>query len=264
MTKFRCLDVWNTPHALSAVGASPARDRAVDEAVRTSDGPWASGALAGKSPMTCGQELATLLSMIVVIGGPMYAMLGLPVVFFVFGWSGLGLYIAGGLALGYHPLSRSPETGAWVAQSSLVQAWYRYFSFRVVWCDDYRSDAVAGAPFIGVGAPHGVLPLANMLSVPAANTFMGLPEGSPFVGAVAPIFYNTPFLRYLSVLGTIDCSRRTLEKTLAKGISVGLVADGIVRGVLSSPQCCAAAIPALPGPARCFSRARCPLRFHSS
>ena len=228
--KHRCLDVWDLPHELSLLKSGAARDAAVDSHIKTSeDGAFPPNSLAMQSPITCGQELATVVSMFIVIGGPLLLMLSMQCTALLFGWRGLVAHVAIGVLLGWHPLSRSHETGASIARSSLVQAWYKYFSFRVVWCDDYRSDAVRGAPFIGVGAPHGVMPLANMLSVPAANSFMGLEGSMPFIGSVAPIFYNTPFLRYLSALGTIDCSRKSIEKSLAKGHSVGLVADGIVR-----------------------------------
>ena len=73
--------------------------------------------------------------------------------------------------------------------------------------------------------PHGVLPFANLLSMLGINSFSFV---GTFLGAPASVVYNTPFLRYLLLLGpTCDVSGKSMAAHLKKGHPIGLVPDGI-------------------------------------
>ena len=68
-----------------------------------------------------------------------------------------------------------------------------------------------------------MLPFANVLSIPAINTF----NFRHFVGAGASVVPKTPFLRYMAMFGFIDVSAKSIAAALAQGTCVGTVPDGI-------------------------------------
>ena len=99
----------------------------------------------------------------------------------------------------------------------------RYFSYRILWCDDDVETARRSIPWIGVGPPHGVLPFANMLSIPAINEALGC----PFAGAAANVVFKTPGLRYLMAYGCVTADRKDMQKALGRGQCVGILPDGV-------------------------------------
>ena len=99
----------------------------------------------------------------------------------------------------------------------------RYFSYRLLWCDDDVQTARKSMPWIGVGPPHGVLPFANMLGIPAINETLGC----PFVGAAANVVFKTPGLRYLMAYGCVTADRKDMVKALGRGQCVGILPDGV-------------------------------------
>ncbi|EKX48765.1 hypothetical protein GUITHDRAFT_93546 [Guillardia theta CCMP2712] len=100
---------------------------------------------------------------------------------------------------------------------------YRYFSYRIVWTNDAMELARSCPAWVGAAGPHGVMPFANVLSIPAINSFVG----RKFKGATASVLKRVPFLRLLYLFGCVDVSSKTLTKTLKEGYCVGLVSDGI-------------------------------------
>ena len=75
----------------------------------------------------------------------------------------------------------------------------RYFSYRFVWCDDHVEEIEKLPVWIGAGAPHGVLPFANILSISAINTFTvqndeGTYSFRKFAGAAASAIFSTPMV----------------------------------------------------------------------
>eukprot|EP00468_Gymnochlora_sp_CCMP2014_P007472 CAMPEP_0167761910 /NCGR_PEP_ID=MMETSP0110_2-20121227/12446_1 /TAXON_ID=629695 /ORGANISM="Gymnochlora sp., Strain CCMP2014" /LENGTH=227 /DNA_ID=CAMNT_0007648669 /DNA_START=389 /DNA_END=1072 /DNA_ORIENTATION=- len=88
--------------------------------------------------------------------------------------------------------------------------------------DEAIIDAL-GDPWIGASPPHGVLPIANILSMMGVNLL-----SRSFVGGGASIVKYSPLLRYMSLLGgMVDVSAGSIKKTNDKGICVGIVPDGI-------------------------------------
>mmetsp|Transcript_18515 Transcript_18515/g.45284 ORF Transcript_18515/g.45284 Transcript_18515/m.45284 type:complete len:237 (+) Transcript_18515:3-713(+) len=111
---------------------------------------------------------------------------------------------------------------------------YKYYSYRFMWTGDMLDQAVAAAKkqgWVGAGVPHGVIPIANFLSMPAINEFLNV----DFVGAPASVVFHTPFLRYLTIYGAVDVSAKSLKKATLKGTCVGLVGDGIA-GIFSEGE----------------------------
>ncbi len=147
-------------------------------------------------------------------------------------WFFLGVYLAiasrfsliyfaiATLILAYHPM---PSSG-YFQKTKLSLSFYKYFSYRFVWTDNAVDLCRSSKPWIGAGPPHGVMPFANVLSMPAINTFVP----RKFSGSPASIVFHTPFLRYLTLAGRcIDVSGKSIEKELARGNCVGMVPDGI-------------------------------------
>jgi len=105
-----------------------------------------------------------------------------------------------------------------------VNGWmYKYFSYRIMWTDDAMEEARACPAWLGAAGPHGVVPFANVLSVPAINTVVG----RKFVGGTATSVHNTPFLRFMCMYGMTDVKPDNLARQLESGTCVGIVPDGI-------------------------------------
>ena len=226
-TRHYCLDIFAFP---SAALALPEADcRKVVESVTKASGPggFRPDELTAKAPITFAEEAAVICVLAVVLGGPL---LLLPTLLYclVLGWKACAIWLIAVLLLALHPLPRggrgqqSPSEAS-VSRSAFTLALYRYFSYRFVWSGDTKEQAERVSAWIGAGPPHGVLPFANVLSIPAINTFVF----RHFVGAGASVVPRTPFLRYMSAFGLIDASAKTIAKTLDAGTCVGLAPDGI-------------------------------------
>jgi hypothetical protein len=230
--EFHCLEIFRIPRALGATargvrddaGLKRAAKLVVDEQyVVHSKGPFADGALAARSPITWAGEAAVVLVMTVVMGGPLVWSFALPAYLAVAGsWLQVGLYVAASAVLAYHPL---PVAYDELYSSWFVEQMYRYFSYRMLWADDCRDEAMRHSPWLGAGVPHGAMPFANVLSVPAVNSFMY--GDAEFVGAPASVVFRTPFLRYFTLFKSCTVDGPTLTREMAKGNNVGLVGDGI-------------------------------------
>ena len=74
---------------------------------------------------------------------------------------------------------------------SFTLSLYKYFTYRLMWVDDAKAQAEQCGGSIGAGAPHGVLPIANLLCMPALNAFTNI----HFLGgcAVERMFVNSDF-----------------------------------------------------------------------
>ena len=122
----------------------------------------------------------------------------------------------------------------WLEESEFITWMYSYFSYRFVWVDDATEQAEQLPVWIGAGAPHGVMPFSNILSIPAINTFSFFcREGGAnysirkFRGGAASAIFRTPLLRYFSLFGCIDVSAKSITRAVDKEQSVGIVLDGI-------------------------------------
>jgi len=225
-----CLEIFRCP--LEAL-ALPEDDRrsVISSLIRSS--PSGSGfkpdELAGKAPLSFSDEASVVLVLAVVMGGPL---LLLPTFLYCVsqGWMACLLWIAAVLALSLHPipthplkLGRQTKAERALGTSRFTLSLYRYFSYRFVWSGDAKEQCERVPAWIGAGPPHGVLPFANVLSIPAINTF----SFRHFVGAGASVVPRTPFLRYMSAFGFIDVSAKTIARALEAGTCVGTVPDGI-------------------------------------
>jgi len=122
--------------------------------------------------------------------------------------------------LAFHPMP-APER---MTRVRFTISLYKYFSFRMLWIDDTKERVENCGGWIAPSPPHGVLPLANILSMPAINAFSRV----RFLGGAASIVLHTPFLRYMAAFGgAIDVSRASLMRAVNKGNCVGIVPDGI-------------------------------------
>lgn len=165
-----------------------------------------------------------MAAMLVCMGGPLFLVTtGLAAVF-VGTWREKAAFLLLATTLAVHPL---PAPGSKLSRelmkSKLTQWMNKYFSYRLLWCDDDVQTARKSMPWIGVGPPHGVLPFANMLGIPAINETLGC----PFVGAAANVVFKTPGLRYLMAYGCVTADRKDMVKALGRGQCVGILPDGV-------------------------------------
>ncbi|GBG34349.1 Diacylglycerol O-acyltransferase 2 [Hondaea fermentalgiana] len=243
LEKYYVLDLWRVPRELlasklpvSESDPDETRRKLEDEAnelllreyVVAHEGPFPDDALTEKASISAGEQALVLFALLVTLGGPLFWFtLGLV---FAIGatWQTFGFYVLATLVLAMHPLPSSVPA-LWT--SKLINAMYKYFSYRFVWKGNTRQVLRAESQYLGSGVPHGVMPFANLLAIPATNSV--LYRGCNFWGAPASVVYRTPFLRYLWMLQCCDVGRESIVRELAKGHSVGLVGDGIA-GIFQS------------------------------
>lgn len=180
------------------------------------------GALSARAEMALWEEVLVMAFFFMVMAGPLLVLVSF-LLCLVFGsWTQLLLCSLTILFLCFHPLPQIPEFAHRPSVAWFTRLVYRYFSYRYVWSDDAWEENRSGPAWIGAGVPHGVLPIANLLCMPAINT-----ATRAFIGAPASVVVHTPFLRYLLLFGHCDVSGRSLEKACKAGFAVGLVPDGI-------------------------------------
>ena len=222
-----CLEIFACPpEALTLPDAD--RRKVVSGITKTSGpGGFKKDELAFKSDISVSEELMVVTMLFLVIGGPLVVFVSL-LWCALCGWRACAFWLVAVLCLSLHPLPKSSlgkqsRFEAWLASTGFTLALYKYFSYRFVWSDDHKEQAERCAAWVGAGPPHGVLPFANVLSIPAINTF----SFRHFVGAGASVVPKTPFLRYMTLFGFIDVSAKSIAKALDAGTCVGTVPDGI-------------------------------------
>jgi len=228
---FHCLELFGIPPALAVEqpddnNPDSARSRGVEALIKTSKkGPFEDNALAHKAEITWLEQGTVISILMVVMGGPLlWFMLVVPCTVLFGSATQLGVLFLATVGLAFHPLPRVNHP--WLRASFISFALYKYFSYRFCWKGDARQKAQSIGPWLGAGVPHGVLPFANVLCMLGMNSFSFL--GVPFLAAPASVVYNTPFLRYLLLLGpSCNVSAGSMGKQLAQGKCIGLVPDGI-------------------------------------
>ncbi|KAG8463123.1 hypothetical protein KFE25_011120 [Diacronema lutheri] len=183
---------------------------------------FARDSLTAVAPMAWHEEAVVVLVMLVWLGGPLiWAFGGLATLVFG-GWGARAFVVLGSLALALHPMPGA-DFGRWLGGTRFTLWLYKYFSYRFVWCDDDMDVARESRAWIGAGPPHGVLPFANVLSIPAINTF----GFRAFRGAPASVVFRTPFLRYLTLFPCVGVDRTSIIRATDAGTCVGIVPDGV-------------------------------------
>lgn len=217
------LELFRAPE--NCLGLST-EDRAkfVDQMTKsTRSGPFPSGVVDQEADMPWYQELFVAILFGLLIGGT-FLLIGVGILILVSGtWIQFFLHCALVLFLAFHPLGDVSRPNQWLASCRFTVWLYRYFSIRFVWSNDDFEQVKAAPAWIGAGPPHGVLPVANLLSMPAINVF----AFRQFVGAPASVVFNTPFLRYMCMFGCVSVGRKSIAKAVKSGRCVGMVPDGI-------------------------------------
>ena len=212
----KCLEIFRFDR--EALGLPEADRRALAEKMTIVKNDFQENELAWQAEIGWFDEMLVVGFLTVVMAAPM--LIGPS--FFLCAFAGLkplmGWFLIMG-TLAYHPWPTASKA-AW--QWRLTRALYKYFSYRIVWVGDSREKATDSRTWIGAGPPHGVMPFANVLSIPMINTFI-----RPFRGAGANVTARTPFLRYLTTFGFVDASAQSIVDKLNEGFCVGLVPDGI-------------------------------------
>jgi 2-acylglycerol O-acyltransferase 2 len=235
----RCIEIFKFQKDVLRLDPAE-RKRVVDELMVRSDEPFPDNKFAGKSDITLFEEVSVMLFFLIVMGGPLFWFVLLPpVLLLLFGLSlnVLVVYVITTAILALHPMPDVEDPDApfpkMLRESWFCVALYKYFSYRFAWCgDDFEvcqticseEASLSFTGWIGAGPPHGVLPIANVLSMPAVNSFADL----RFVGAAASVVRSTPWLRYITLLGTCDVSGKAMAAACQKhNMCVGMVPDGI-------------------------------------
>lgn len=188
--------------------------------VVSSEGAFEKDAFVTKAPITTSESVAVMLFFAGIMGGPVLLMVCFCLALVSGTWLHFISVVVAILALAFHPL---PDPLS-MTTARFTICLYKYFTYRLMWVDDVKAKVDACKGWVGAGAPHGVLPLANFLSMPAINAF----SPNRFLGGGATVTLYTPFLRYLTCLGgAIDVSKKSLMRASAKGHCIGIVPDGI-------------------------------------
>jgi len=222
-----CVEIFSCPAAALKL-AKEDRRTVITGITKTSEpGGFRKDELATKAPISFLEEAVVVIVLAVVMGAPL---LILPTFFLsmYLGWKAFVGWLVAVLVLALHPLPKSVRGQqspyqAWLGSSPFTLSLYKYFSYRFVWSGDAKERCERVPAWIGAGPPHGVLPFANVLSIPAINTF-GFRH---FVGAGASVVAHTPCLRYMTMFGFIDVSAKSIAKALDADTCVGTVPDGI-------------------------------------
>ena len=232
-TTHHCLEIFAAPH--ESLSLPEADRRKIFNGITKSSGPggFKPGELTHKAELSWFEEFSVMAVLLFVVGGPLLILPCLFACIIFGGWKACLIWLLTVLFLAFHPLpwkkSRvkggQNEWEAALGQSKFTMAVYKYFSYRFVWAGDAKEqcDTAKSAAWIGAGPPHGVLPFANLLSIPAINTF----GYRHFLGGGASVVAHTPFLRYMTWYGFIEVSAKSITKALDEGSCVGLVPDGI-------------------------------------
>lgn len=213
-----CTEFFTLP-ASCLVLPQAERKQVIKALVKHADDKFAPNQLACQSPISFLEEAVVMMFFAILMGGPMLLIFS-GWMLAVFGsWLQCFAWLLVAAALMFHPL---PDMAKAINESWFALALFKYFSYRFVWSDKDDELSAAAPAWFGAGPPHGVLPLANLLSIPAINIAV-----RPFVGAPASVVFRTPFLRYMTLFGAVDVSGRSMARATSKGICVGIVPDGI-------------------------------------
>ncbi len=183
------------------------------------DGTFAPGSLTSQADMRWYEEAAVVIYFSLLLGIPIcIAVVSVYMVLFS-SWASIACFAAVTLALSMHPL---PKRYQGIVRGRFSLWVYRYFSFRMI-VEDPEAVSSCEEAWVGASPPHGVLPIANVLSMLGINTFI-----RPFVGGAASVVKRTPGLRYMSLFGGIvDVGAKSMRRTVESGVCVGIVPDGV-------------------------------------
>jgi len=219
---FHALQVFSAPEEVALLGPEE-REKTIQKLIK-STGPegFPPLSLTSQAAISMSEELLVMLVMFIWMGGPLFMFFGGLAVFLLGTWPVKAAYVTLAAFLAYHPMPGKAFTAALI-RSQFTRALYKYFSYRFVWCDDQAEFARAHGPWIGTGPPHGVLPFANLIGIPAINTFLGC----SFIGTAASVVFHTPVLRYMTLFGVVTVDRKSIVKEIQRGNCVGIVPDGV-------------------------------------
>jgi len=222
-TSYHCLDVWAISPKVLEIKDEGKKKKVIDALVRSNGAePFPKDSLSSMAPITLFEEFLAISVLLLWLGGPLFWIFSTVAVLVAGDFKlRLGAIIIS-LILMYHPVS-SPLPG--FMESSVTRALFKYFTYRFVWVNDNQEAALLNAPWIGVSPPHGVMPFANVLSIPGINLYFGV----NFVGAGASVVQSIPFLRYMASwypFITVD-KHLILKAVCEQNTCVGIVPDGI-------------------------------------
>ncbi|CAK9097144.1 unnamed protein product [Durusdinium trenchii] len=220
--EFHCFQAFTAPDDLYELPLEERRKTIKQLTKATGPEGFPPRSLTAQASMSWSEELFVMAVFFVIMGGPLFMFFGGVAVLLLGTWPMRAAFAVLSAFLALHPLP-GRAFNKMLHTSNFTKLLFKYFSYRFVWCDDFSDVAFQTKPWIGAGPPHGVFPLANLLSIPAINDFLGC----PFVGAAASVVFVTPWLRYMTLYGVVPVDRKSIEKAMAQGHCVGIVPDGV-------------------------------------
>lgn len=220
---FKVLDLSGLPAGWTSLQKKD-RDALYQKVTETYVGAVPPNVLNRQASITLIEEIIAISWYSLTLGTPF----AIPVVFtllLVFG-APYGYYAAFTLLLVGLVLVPIPNPSEALWTSYFMQCLYRYSSFKVVWAtnDEAFMKEARSSAMIGSGGPHGVMPVGALLSIAAMNEVLGI----PFTGSGASVIFKVPGLRFQTMMGIVDVSKKSIIRTIKeKGLTVGVVSDGI-------------------------------------
>ncbi|CAB9530266.1 Diacylglycerol O-acyltransferase 2-like protein 6 [Seminavis robusta] len=227
----RCIDVWAVPPHLFKIEKeerikiieSMALSKEQTLVKHTEEGPFEPNSLTTPAHISFVEEAVVVVSLGIMIGGPLAWIASMITILCVGTWTQCAVAVLISAILAYHPMPSVEYSREHIISSWWTRCIYKYFSYRFVWSGDSHIKIHEAVPWIGAGPPHGVMPFANVLSIPGINAVPGI----DFLGAPASVVMNTPFLRYLTIYPSVPVGGASLQKATEAGHCVGIVPDGI-------------------------------------
>lgn len=224
-----CCPAYLLPMDLITTSTPVAEKEKVVDEIQIMSGPsgFKTGELRTKCSISFMEEAAVVAFFILLFFAPLVLAILLLCAVSMGTWCQFSCLTLMTAFLSLHPLPTGPR--GWLVRSRAMQwltsALFKYFTIRFIWTGDARKKCFESPAFLTLNPPHGVLPFGGLCGIPTINHCS---RHNAFVGTAASIVFRTPFLRYVSLWGTIQVSKSSIMAALDRGDSVGIVPDGIM------------------------------------
>ena len=147
----RCIDVWAIPPETWRL---PAKDRFqffYDMAQKTEVEPFQPNSLTTPAPITLLEEAAVVVSLSIMLGGPLVWVFSMLFLLVAGTWTQLAMGIGISYLLACHPLPSHQFSRTNIITCWWTQCLYKYFTYRFVWDGDSHELIEKHQPWIGAG-----------------------------------------------------------------------------------------------------------------
>ena len=147
----RCIDVWALTPALFEIEKQE-RFKIIEETCqKTEVGPFPPNSLTTPAPITLIEEAFVVISLGIIIGGPLLWINCMLVLLSTGTWTQCGAALFVSMILAFHPMPSNEFSKQHVICSWWTRCIYKYFTYRFVWSGDSHEKIQEHAPWIGAG-----------------------------------------------------------------------------------------------------------------